>query len=145
MEQEFTEFSEFRESDKSLKHELGSFPRSCLSPVSFWCCGSMLVSYTKGCRFEPFYCNDKYFLLLSSENSVKTFREKSIVPLFWKYYERCNLQKLAKVNVVEIFLPLGCSLHLRSLRGLFSSNGSFALSPHKKLKLCWGFNSRCYR
>ena len=24
MEQEFTEFSEFRESDKSLKHELGS-------------------------------------------------------------------------------------------------------------------------
>ena len=24
MEQEFTEFAEFRESDKSLKHELGS-------------------------------------------------------------------------------------------------------------------------
>ena len=34
---------------------------SCLSHVSSWCCGSILVSYTRGGRFEPFYCNDKYF------------------------------------------------------------------------------------
>ena len=27
---EFSEFSKFRESDKSLKHELGSIKRSCL-------------------------------------------------------------------------------------------------------------------
>ena len=24
-------------------------------------CGSILVSYTSGGRFQPFYCNDKYF------------------------------------------------------------------------------------
>ena len=45
MEQEFTEFGK---SDKSLKHELGSILRSCLSHVSCWCCGSILVSYTRG-------------------------------------------------------------------------------------------------
>ena len=48
MEQEFTESSEFRVSDKSLKHELGSVYRTCLSHVSCWCCGSILVSYTRG-------------------------------------------------------------------------------------------------
>ena len=58
MEQDFTEF---RESDKSLKHELGSIWRSCLSHVSCWHCGSILVSYTRGTRFTSFYCNDKYF------------------------------------------------------------------------------------
>ena len=34
-------------------------------PVShiyvFLCCGSMLFSYTRDGKFEPFYCNDKYF------------------------------------------------------------------------------------
>ena len=33
MEHEFTEFSEFGESDDLLKHELGSIERSCLSHV----------------------------------------------------------------------------------------------------------------
>ena len=36
MDQKFSEFSEFRESDKSLKHELGSIERSSLLPVSCW-------------------------------------------------------------------------------------------------------------
>ena len=45
MEQEFTEF---RESDKPLKHELASILRSCLSHVPCWHCGSILVSYTRG-------------------------------------------------------------------------------------------------
>ena len=40
--------NEIREADKSLKHELGSISGSCLSHVSCWCCGSMLVSYTRG-------------------------------------------------------------------------------------------------
>ena len=33
-------------------------------PVSHMCwhCGSILVSYTRGGKFEPFYCNDKYFV-----------------------------------------------------------------------------------
>ena len=26
-----------------------------------WCCGSILISYTTGGRFEPFYCTDSYF------------------------------------------------------------------------------------
>ena len=47
MEQEYTEFSEFREFDKSVKHELGSIERSCLSHMSCWRCGSILVSHTR--------------------------------------------------------------------------------------------------
>ena len=47
MEQQFTEFSEFRESEKSLKHELGSI--------------GLLHKKWLGGRSEPFYCNDKYF------------------------------------------------------------------------------------
>ena len=42
MEQEFTEFREY---DKSLKHEIGRF---CLSCVSCWHCGGILVYYTRG-------------------------------------------------------------------------------------------------
>ena len=48
MKQEFTEFREFWETDKSLKHEFGSIKRSCLSHVSSWRCGSILISYTRG-------------------------------------------------------------------------------------------------
>ena len=51
---EFSEFSEFRESHKSLKHKLASILRSFLLPVSCWCCGSILVSYTRCGRFA--YC-----------------------------------------------------------------------------------------
>ena len=29
--------------------------------MSCWCCGSILVSNWRDGRFEPFYCNDKYF------------------------------------------------------------------------------------
>ena len=29
--------------------------------LSHWHFGSILVSYTRGSRFKPFYCNDKYF------------------------------------------------------------------------------------
>ena len=44
MEQEFTEFSELRESDKSLKHELGSH----LTPVSHTCfAGAVVGSSTR--------------------------------------------------------------------------------------------------
>ena len=61
MEQEFNEFSTFRVSDKSLKHELESISSSCFLHVSCCCCGSNLSSNTMGDRFDPFYCNDKYF------------------------------------------------------------------------------------
>ena len=54
MNQNFSEFSEFRESDKSLKEELGSIQRFSLLPVSCWRCGRILISFTGGDRFEPF-------------------------------------------------------------------------------------------
>ena len=44
MDQKFSEFSEFRESDKSLKHELDLIYRSSLLPVS----------HTRDGRFKPF-------------------------------------------------------------------------------------------
>ena len=62
MEQEISEFSEFMKSNKSLKHELDSISRTCLSHVSCWHCGRILVSKATGGRFESFYCNDKYFV-----------------------------------------------------------------------------------
>ena len=48
MEQEFTEFSKFRNSHKSLKHAFGSILKSYLSHVSCWCRDSILVSHTRG-------------------------------------------------------------------------------------------------
>ena len=60
---EICEFSEFRESDKSLKHELDSILRLVShmglagAVVASW----SLTSYIRGGRFESFYCNDKYF------------------------------------------------------------------------------------
>ena len=41
---EFSDLNKFRESGKSLKHELGFIWRSCLSSVTWWRCGSILVS-----------------------------------------------------------------------------------------------------
>ena len=39
------DFSDFRESEKSLKHELGSILESALLPVSLWYSGIISVSY----------------------------------------------------------------------------------------------------
>ena len=69
---EFSDFSNFSGCDKSLKHELDSIWRSCLWHVSCWCCGSILVSYTRGgwvASSSPF--TEK------TNNSVKTFKENS--------------------------------------------------------------------
>ena len=55
MNQKFSEFSEFRESNKSMKHELGSILRSSLLPVSCCCCGNYIglsIPHTGGGRFE---------------------------------------------------------------------------------------------
>ena len=52
MEQEFSEFSKFREFDKLLKHKLGSIKRSYLSHVSCWHCGSILVLRTRVARLK---------------------------------------------------------------------------------------------
>ena len=60
-------------SDKSLKHELASIYRSYLSHMCCWCCDSILVCYARGGRFEPFYCNVKYFV-----TEITTFSEKKL-------------------------------------------------------------------
>ena len=43
---------EFRESEMSLKHELGVDLRILTVAVSSWRCDSILVSYTRGAWFE---------------------------------------------------------------------------------------------
>ena len=40
----FIDFSEFRESEESLKHEFGSVKGSALLPVSLWSSGIISVS-----------------------------------------------------------------------------------------------------
>ena len=68
MEQEFTEF---RESNKSLKHELDSISRSCLSHVSYLHCGTILVFYTRGgwvAGSSPFTVITNIFVTEFSEN-----------------------------------------------------------------------------
>ena len=54
---------------------------SALLPVALWLSGTVSVSYTGGPGFQP--CNPPFwfliFLSLNSANSVKTFRENSIV------------------------------------------------------------------
>ena len=61
----FTKFSEFSESDKLLRHEMGSIQCSCLSHVSSWQCGSILISHTRGgcvADSSPFNCNQIFFV-----------------------------------------------------------------------------------
>ena len=48
MDQKFHEFSKFRESEKSLKHELGDV----LLPVSLWYSDITSVSYTGDSGFK---------------------------------------------------------------------------------------------
>ena len=75
MEQEFTEF---RESDKSLKRELDSNPVShmCLADtvVAFW----SLTQEVAECQVQALLLSYQIFLLLNSANSVKTFKENSM-------------------------------------------------------------------
>ena len=65
---EFSDFSEFRESDKSLKQWA-----HCLTHESYWHCGGIPVSYSRVSGLNPF--NDKYFCHWII--SVKTFRKNS--------------------------------------------------------------------
>ena len=71
--------SEFRESEKSLKHELGSIWLSSLLAVCLWHSGRVSVSHTGDSGFEPSnFFKIIIFLSLNSLNPVKTFRENSI-------------------------------------------------------------------
>ena len=55
----FIEFSEFRESEKSLKHKLGSISGSALLRVFLWYSGIISVFYTRDSGFE--YSNLLFF------------------------------------------------------------------------------------
>ena len=52
MEWKFSEFSKFRESDKSVKHEHGYILGSSLLPVSCWLSGNIQVSYKRDYKLE---------------------------------------------------------------------------------------------
>ena len=68
MELKFSEFSKFSESDKSMKHELGSIKRS----YHLFLIPAMVVSWSitlESTGFIPFY--DKYILLLISVKTGK--------------------------------------------------------------------------
>ena len=52
-------FSEFKESNQLLKHKSKGESKGPVFHMRL--AGSILVSGTSGGRFEPFYCNDKYF------------------------------------------------------------------------------------
>ena len=67
---EFSDFHEFRKSDKSQKYELISFQRSYLSHVSCWCYGS-ISSLTQNVAVLSSF-NGKYFLTLNLLDLGKT-------------------------------------------------------------------------
>ena len=70
----FIEFSEFKKSDKSLKHELWSIHRSSLSPVPSWHCDSMLVSRQVRIFFSAtvFYKFCGFFRIHSGKTRLST-------------------------------------------------------------------------
>ena len=73
---EFSEFRKFRESDKSLRHELGSVQGSALSSVSLWDYGIISLNYTGCPGFQSYNLPfDFNFLSLNSANSMKAFGE----------------------------------------------------------------------
>ena len=108
MSRTFTEFSEFRESDKSLEHELGSIQRSCLSHVSCWHCGNILDSHTRGGRFKPFYCvqwNTKHwqnflemFVLSIINRNGKLSFPCNFLSSFIAYFEHIIEQELCETG-----------------------------------------------
>ena len=83
----FIEFSEFRESEKSLKHELGSILGSALLPVSLWSSGIIFVSYTGDHGFQPH--NPHFWFLTFWENSnmshiMQTHSSVNVCPIVFK-------------------------------------------------------------
>ena len=114
------EFSEFRESDKSLKHEFESI-------VSCWHCGSILVCKIRGGRFKSFYCNDKYFgteLAEFSENiSGKLHCQQFALWIFpISYMNTANLNSLYMFPFLVRVANTTKNVHVT-----ISSNGNIAI------------------
>ena len=84
MEREFTEFSEFKESDKSLKPELGQAERPSLLPGSGLYCGSILVSNTRG----GWIAGSSPFTVMTSIFSLNSVKHYSTEEMFgWKPFD----------------------------------------------------------
>ena len=80
----FIEFSEFRESEESLKHELGSVQGSAVLPVPLWSSGIISVSYTGDPVFQPHNACFYFILFLLSLNSASQ-------QIQWKQLEKTPL------------------------------------------------------
>ena len=87
--------------------------------MSCWHCGRILIFNTRGGRFEPFYCNNKYF--------CPEFSEK-------------NLQK-TKIFVIYLSCSEACLVCWNSRKHLLTSIASEFVQPQKtKGQFAVGYN-----
>ena len=100
---------------RSLKYELRSLVSCCH-------CGSILVSYTKGGRFEPFYCNE-FFPLNSGKHLGKTqmsfikflISRMSFTIVVWNFYIIFfAFIKMSFIKSIEILFKLTLLSHSES-------------------------------
>ena len=75
MEQDFIEFNEFKESDKSLKHELASIK----DPLCYLCLAGAVVASLSLTQEVAGSSPFTVMTIFLSMNSAKTFRENSNV------------------------------------------------------------------
>ena len=97
IERKFSGFREFRESDKSMKHELSSIWRSVLSHVSCWHCGHIPAPHKKGCRFEQSFWNIifcHWIRWIHWEHLGKTQVNLSNVLLLYFHFYHFNLKEI---------------------------------------------------
>ena len=126
---EFPEFREFKESDKLLKHKLGSIYLSSLLAVSLCHSGKISASHRGDSGFE--YSNlfkVILFLSLNSLNSVKTFRENSNV----------NLQLLAqkkKIHHIMWFILRQHPVTIKCKLTIFNNKHGFF--SHHRISVYW--------
>ena len=89
----FIEFSEFRESEKSLKHELGSIEGSSLLPVSLW---HMQWYHPVSLSHTAILL---IFIIFMSMNSVKM-----LLFIKWSRYTCSEKQlSMSKVGLIQLF------------------------------------------
>ena len=85
-------FTEFRESDKSLKHELGWIYISSLLPVSSWHCSDISVLYTRDSRFKYSNPFDLTFFVIKVVAFSENIEGKHSPPAWTQEaYYKCSL------------------------------------------------------
>ena len=81
-----------------------------VSHVSCWCCGSILVSYTRGGRLEPFYYNGIYFC-----HWIRWFQWKHLGKTPLNYYPT-----LENIFILKIRWTFNAGMSLVKRRDLFT-------------------------